>query len=85
MLRTNPDARRFYERLGFTLDAQWDGYAILRFADAEYDETVHQRTMVELLGTDHQEVVCHRADIANVFPTVVFHAERPLLRLPLPS
>ncbi len=52
----------------------------LRFADAEYDETVHQRTMVELLGTDHQEVICHRADIANVFPAVVFHAERPLLR-----
>jgi asparagine synthase (glutamine-hydrolysing) len=52
----------------------------LRFEDAEYDETEFQRLMVEQLGSQHHEVVVSRKDIAQVFPDVVFHAERPLLR-----
>ena len=52
----------------------------LRFEDPEYDETRYQRLMVERLGSDHAEVVASRRDIAEVFPTVVAHAERPLLR-----
>lgn len=52
----------------------------LRFADAAYDETEHQRTVVAALGTEHHEVVVGRDDIARVFPDVVRHAERPLLR-----
>ncbi len=52
----------------------------LRFEDAEYDETTHQRTMAEHLGSEHHEVVCSKADIARLFPRVVLHAERPLLR-----
>jgi asparagine synthase (glutamine-hydrolysing) len=52
----------------------------LRFEDAEYDETAHQRGMVERLGSDHHEIVCRASDIADVFPQVVSHAERPLLR-----
>ena len=52
----------------------------LRFSDAEYDETEFQRLMVEKLGTSHHEVVVTRQDIANVFPTVVHHTERPILR-----
>ena len=52
----------------------------LRFEDAEYDETGYQRTMVDQLGSDHHEVVVSRADIARVFPEVVYHTERPLLR-----
>jgi asparagine synthase (glutamine-hydrolysing) len=52
----------------------------LRFEDAEYDETAHQRAMVELLGSDHHEVVCRKGDIADVFPRVVYHTERPVLR-----
>jgi asparagine synthase (glutamine-hydrolysing) len=52
----------------------------LRFADAEYDETAFQREMVARLGSDHAEVMVSRADIANAFPAVVYHAERPLLR-----
>jgi len=52
----------------------------LRFDDAEYDETGFQRLMVERLGSQHHEVVVSRRDIANVFPQVVWHAERPLLR-----
>jgi asparagine synthase (glutamine-hydrolysing) len=52
----------------------------LRFADAEYDETPFQRTMVERLGSDHHEVLVSRDDIAAALPDVVRHAERPVLR-----
>ena len=64
------------------LRAKGRGFATfsLRFDDSEYDETVHQRSMVKLLGSDHHEVVCKKSDIASVFPRVVFHTERPILR-----
>lgn len=52
----------------------------LRFNDAEYDETEYQRLMVKLLGSEHHEVIVSRSDIANVFPEVIYHAERPILR-----
>lgn len=52
----------------------------LRFEDAEYDETGYQRLMVNELGSEHHEVVVSRDDIANVFPEVIYHAERPILR-----
>jgi len=52
----------------------------LRFEDAEYDETEHQRTMAAYLGSDHHEVLVSRGDIARVFPEVVWHTERPVLR-----
>ncbi|MCC7181526.1 MAG: asparagine synthase (glutamine-hydrolyzing) [Acidobacteria bacterium] len=52
----------------------------LRFEDAEYDETSFQRTMAERLGSEHHEVVVSRGDIARVFPDVVWHTERPVLR-----
>ena len=52
----------------------------LRFADAEYDETGFQRSMAAHLGSDHREVVVSRADIAAVFPEVIEHTERPILR-----
>jgi asparagine synthase (glutamine-hydrolysing) len=52
----------------------------LRFAEAEYDETGFQRQMVERLGSEHHEVMVSRSDIADVFPGVVWHTERPILR-----
>jgi asparagine synthase (glutamine-hydrolysing) len=52
----------------------------LRFADAEYDETEYQRLMVKMLCSDHHEVVVSRSDIAEVFPEVIYHTERPILR-----
>ncbi len=52
----------------------------LRFEDPEYDETKYQRLMVDRLHSEHAEVVASRSDIAGVFPDVVAHAERPLLR-----
>ena len=52
----------------------------LRFEDAEYDETSFQRLMARHLGSDHHEVLVSRADIAEAFPDVVTHTERPILR-----
>jgi asparagine synthase (glutamine-hydrolysing) len=52
----------------------------LRFEDAEYDETGYQRMMAERLGSEHQEVLVSRGDIARVFPDVIRHTERPVLR-----
>jgi asparagine synthase (glutamine-hydrolysing) len=52
----------------------------LRFADAEFDEGGYQAEMAKRLGTDHRSVVVSADDIASVFPDVVWHAERPLLR-----
>jgi asparagine synthase (glutamine-hydrolysing) len=52
----------------------------LRFEDAEYDETEFQRLMVERLGSEHHEVVVSSRDIARVFPDVIAHTERPILR-----
>ena len=52
----------------------------LRFDDAEYDETEFQRLMVRVLGSEHHEVIVSRSDIANVFPEVIYHTERPILR-----
>jgi asparagine synthase (glutamine-hydrolysing) len=52
----------------------------LRFEDAEYDETPFQRAVARLIESDHREIVVGRRDIAEAFPEVVAHAERPLLR-----
>lgn len=52
----------------------------LRFADAEYDEGVHQQQMVAQLGAQHQDITVSPADVAEVFPDVVLHTETPILR-----
>ena len=52
----------------------------LRFDDAEYDETDFQRLMSDHLGSEHHEVLVSRRDIAEVFPDVIRHTERPVLR-----
>jgi asparagine synthase (glutamine-hydrolysing) len=52
----------------------------LRFEDSEYDETGFQRLMARHLGTEHHEVLVRRGDIAQVFPEVIWHAERTVLR-----
>src|SRR5207247_3405598 len=52
----------------------------IRFEDAEYDETRFQREMSAFLGSDHAEVLVTRRRIAEVFPDVIAHTERPILR-----
>jgi asparagine synthase (glutamine-hydrolysing) len=46
----------------------------------EFDESEFQQTMVRALGTEHSSVSCSAADIGRMFPAVVRHAERPILR-----
>ncbi len=50
------------------------------FADAEFDESAYQRDAVRFLNTDHEEVRCTNEDIGRVFPDVIWHAEKPILR-----
>ncbi|WP_352127994.1 asparagine synthase (glutamine-hydrolyzing) [Mesorhizobium sp. dw_380] len=52
----------------------------LRFADAEYDETYYQQLVAAATASEHHEVMISRGDIAAVFPEVIYHAERPILR-----
>jgi len=52
----------------------------VRFEDAEYDESAYQHLMAETLECTHVELQATKKDIALVFPDVVRHAERPLLR-----
>lgn len=52
----------------------------LRFADAEYDETYFQRLVAARTKSEHHEIVVSRSDIAAVFPEVIHHIERPILR-----
>jgi asparagine synthase (glutamine-hydrolysing) len=52
----------------------------IRFEDAEYDETMYQRKMAATIDSDHQDLVVKRSDIARVFPEVIRHTERPILR-----
>jgi asparagine synthase (glutamine-hydrolysing) len=66
--------------LGLRAKGQHFSTFSLRFEDAEYDETPYQRLMAKHIGSDHHEVVVSRRDIAEVFPQVIEHAERPILR-----
>jgi asparagine synthase (glutamine-hydrolysing) len=50
------------------------------FEDDEFDESAHQKQLVDYLGTQHSQVRCTRADIAAAFPRALWHAEAPILR-----
>ncbi len=50
------------------------------FDDPAFDESGFQATMAAALGTRHHSILCGEADIAEVFPEVVRHAEQPMLR-----
>jgi asparagine synthase (glutamine-hydrolysing) len=52
----------------------------IRFEDAEYDESSYQRMAARHVGSRHHEVVVSSRDIGEVFPDVIAHAERPILR-----
>ena len=50
------------------------------FSDAAFDESPFQRGMAGRLGTAHQVASVSPADIARVFPEVIWHTEAPVLR-----
>lgn len=50
------------------------------FEDKEFDESSFQNEASAFLKTDHQGVLCAAQDIGRVFPDVIWHAEKPVLR-----
>lgn len=53
------------------------------FDDSEFDESSFQRDVIRHLDTDHQEIRCSRQDIGRVFPDVIWHSEKPVVRTAL--
>jgi asparagine synthase (glutamine-hydrolysing) len=52
----------------------------ITFADAEFDEQCYQDEASTFLGTQHQNIRCSSADIARIFPQVIWHTEQPVIR-----
>jgi len=50
------------------------------FDDAEFDESAFQAEAVRFLDTEHQEIRCSKNQIGEVFPDVIWHTEKPVLR-----
>jgi asparagine synthase (glutamine-hydrolysing) len=50
------------------------------FEDAELDESKYQREASAYLHTQHSEIRCSARQIGEVFPSVVWHTEQPVLR-----
>lgn len=50
------------------------------FEEKAFDESSYQAQMVKFLGTNHHTVHCHHSDIAEAFPRVIYHTERPIIR-----
>jgi len=52
----------------------------LRFLDSEFDESQYQTEMCRRLGTRHLSLEVSESDIAEVFPEVIWHCEKPIMR-----
>ena len=50
------------------------------FDDPEFDERAFQKEATDFLQTDHAEIHCSSQDIGRVFPDVIWHTEKPVLR-----
>ena len=50
------------------------------FTDKDYDESIFQNEVSQYLNTKHTSFTCTSADIAEVFPKVVWYSELPILR-----
>lgn len=52
----------------------------ITFDDDAFDESSFQQQMAAHLGTNHHTVSCSYRSIAEAFPDVIYHAERPIVR-----
>jgi asparagine synthase (glutamine-hydrolysing) len=52
----------------------------ITFEDTEFDESHYQQEASTFLGTQHTTVSCSYADIARIFPDVIWHTEQPVIR-----
>ena len=52
----------------------------LAFADASYDESEYQQRLARAIGVNYNSVRVKNHQIGKVFPEVIRHGERPILR-----
>jgi asparagine synthase (glutamine-hydrolysing) len=52
----------------------------ISFDDPEFDESVYQQEASRFLRTEHEDIRCSYGDICRVFPSMVWHTEKPVLR-----
>jgi asparagine synthase (glutamine-hydrolysing) len=52
----------------------------IAFHDKAYDESEYQKQVADYLGTNHHQIRCGYRDIAENFPDIIWHTERPILR-----
>ncbi|HQZ37438.1 MAG TPA: asparagine synthase (glutamine-hydrolyzing) [Vicinamibacterales bacterium] len=52
----------------------------LAFEADEFDESAFQQSAIDYLETDHDSFRCRTSDIGRVFPDVIWHTEKPVLR-----
>ena len=64
------------------INRQLNTYSI-SFSDKEYDEANYQHETSRLIGTKHTSVSISNLEIAQFFPTALWHAEIPLFRTAL--
>jgi asparagine synthase (glutamine-hydrolysing) len=50
------------------------------FEEADFDETLHQRRLVEHLHTEHHPFLCKNAQVGDGFEKAVWYMERPVVR-----
>lgn len=50
------------------------------FDEKDFDETPYQEEAAKYFGTTHKSMICTSKDIADIFPSVVWHSETPMLR-----
>jgi asparagine synthase (glutamine-hydrolysing) len=50
------------------------------FEDKDFDESTYQEEAVKYLNTKHRSIICSSKEIADCFPSVVWHSETPLTR-----
>jgi len=50
------------------------------FRDKYYDESAHQKTVSDFIGSAHSRIDCSYADIGKAMPDVIWHTEKPLVR-----
>jgi asparagine synthase (glutamine-hydrolysing) len=50
------------------------------FEHPEFDEQLYQDYVKRFLGTEHSAIQCSHSDIGRLFPDVVWHLEKPVLR-----
>lgn len=62
-----------------TMPGQLQTFSVT-FAAPEFDESDHQLEMVRVLGTSHTSLAFDGAEIGQLFPAVVRHAEQPIVR-----